>query len=313
MGVLGRAMTFLYKGDHGERWAMLFARRAPAQALRLWPDIGDPAAVRFLAAWVPPPDLARRFPNLEILFSVGAGVDQFDLDALPPTLPVVRMVEPGIVDGMVEYVCFATLALHRDMPHYLASQRRAKWQPRPALPAARRRVGVLGLGVLGQAVLARLSAFGFDCAGWSRTRHTVNGVRTYAGDDELVPFLGRSDILICLLPLTPATRGILDGKLFSALPAGAALINAGRGPQLIAADLLRALDEGRLTAAVLDVCDPEPLPAAHPFWRHPRIWLTPHVASMTQPETAVDAVLDNLRRHRAGEPLVGRVDGARGY
>lgn len=308
-------MTFLYKADplRGALWAQLFAQKAPRQAFRIWPDIGPPGEVRFLAAWEPPQDLEKLFPNLELLFSVGAGVDQFDFSALPPGLPVLRMIEPGILAGMVEYVSFAVLALHRDMPGYQRQQRRAEWRPMPVVAAPRRRVGVLGLGTLGQAVLAQLRGFGFDCAGWSRSRHAMENVQCFAGESELTAFLARTDILVCLLPLTAATRGMLSSALFDALPFGAGLVQVGRGPQLVAQDLLAALARGQIGDAVLDVCEPEPLPPAHPFWQHPRIWLTPHIASMTQPETAVEVVLENLRRYHAGEPLLGLVDRERGY
>jgi len=308
-------MTFLYKANpvRGALWAQLFAQKAPQQTFRIWPDMGDPAQVHFLAAWEPPRDIERLFPNLKLLFSVGAGVDQFDFAALPPELPVVRMVEPGIVSAMVEYVSFAVLGLHRDMPHYQRQQRCGEWREMPVVPASRRRVGVLGLGSLGQAVLAQLRGFGFDCAGWSRSRHTVEGVRCFAGSQELPAFLARTDILVCLLPLTPATRGMLNADLFAALPRGAGLVHVGRGPHLVADDLLAALESGQIGDAVLDVCNPEPLPGEHPFWQHPHIWLTPHIASMTQPESAVEVVLDNLRRFEAGEPLLGLVDRARGY
>lgn len=308
-------MTFLYKADpvRGAVWARLFTQMAPQHTFRIWPDMGDPAAVRYLAAWEPPLDIERLFPNLELLFSVGAGVDQFDFAALPPELPVVRMVEPGIVTGMVEYVCCAVLGLHRDVPIYLRQQRKEEWRTIPVVPAARRRVGVLGLGVLGRAVLAQLRGFGFGCAGWSRTAHEVEGVRCYAGPGELSAFLARTDILVCLLPLTPATRGMLNAELFAALPRGAGLVHVGRGPQLAAADLLAALDSGQIGHAILDVCDPEPLPPGHRLWQHPRVWLTPHIASMTQPESAVEVVLENLRRFEQGEPLLGLVDRARGY
>ncbi|MGJ7495477.1 2-hydroxyacid dehydrogenase [Variovorax sp. RT4R15] len=307
--------TFLYKSDpeRGRQWAEVFRRRAPAIDFRIWPDIGDPAQVRFLAAWEPPADLSSRFPRLEVLFSSGAGVDQFDFAALPPALPVVRMVEPGIVGGMVEYVTHAVLGLHRDMPRYRRQQAEGLWQPLPVRPAGQRRVGVLGLGSLGQAVLAQLVGLGFDCAGWSRSRHAVDGVACHAGADGLPGFLERTDILVCLLPLTDSTRAFLDARLFSMLPAGAGLVQVGRGPQLVDTDLLSALDSGQISEAVLDVTDPEPLPAAHPFWRHPRIQLTPHIASMTQPLSAAEAVLDNLRRFEAGEPMVGLVDRSRGY
>jgi glyoxylate/hydroxypyruvate reductase A len=306
---------FVYKADpqRGRQWAEIFREEAPEIDFRLWADVGNAADVRYLAAWEPPADLATRFPNLRLLLSTGAGVDQFNFAVLPPGLPVVRMVEPGIVQGMVEYVTHAVLDLHRDMPAYRRAQQQRQWQVIPVRPASERRVGVLGLGSLGQAVLDKLVSFGFDCAGWSRSRHGVAGVRCHAGADELDSFLARSDILICLLPLTDATRGFLNAALFAKCPKGASLVHVGRGPQLVAHDLLLALDEGHLAEAVLDVTDPEPLPADSALWVHPRVRITPHIASMTQPQTAARVAIDNLRRFERGEPLVGLVDRGRGY
>jgi glyoxylate/hydroxypyruvate reductase A len=308
-------MSFVYKADpvRGAVWAELFARQMPELPFRIWPDIGDPNEVRYLAAWEPPDDIAARFPNLDILFSTGAGTDHVDLSAIPAALPVVRMVESGIIAGMVEYVSLAVLSIHRDWGAYLAQQRDARWQPHRVYPAASRRVGVLGLGMLGRAVLERLSGFGFSCAGWSRSPHRIEGVACHAGPAQLPAFLARTDILICLLPLTGSTRGILSKPLFDQLPRGATLINVGRGGHLVQDDLLRALEEGQLGSAILDVCEPEPLPPDHPFWTHPRVTLTPHIASMTQPETAVEAVIGNIRRHRQGLPMIGLVDRASGY
>ncbi len=308
-------MTFLYKADpvRGAVWAELFARQMPELPFRIWPDMGDPSDVRYLAAWQPPEDLSARFPNLEVLFSTGAGTDHFDFSVIPETLPVVRMVESGIVKGMVEYVTLAVLSVHRDWQTYRNQQRAAQWQAHRVYPPSSRRVGVLGLGMLGRAVLDKLRGFGFDCAGWSRSPRQIQGVECYAGDEGLSEFLARTDILICLLPLTDSTRGILSKPLFDQLPQGATLINVGRGGHLVQQDLLQALDEGRLASAILDVCEPEPLPPEHPLWHHPKVLLTPHIASMTQPETAVEAVVDNLRRHRVGLPMVGLVDRARGY
>ena len=171
----------------------------------------------------------------------------------------------------------------------------------------------MGLGVLGQAVLERLGAFGYRRYGWSRTAKEIAGVTTFAGDETLEKFLACCDVLVCLLPLTEDTRGVLGPRVFSALPAGASLINAGRGPQLHEAALLEALDCGRLSQAILDVTEPEPLPASHPFWAHPRIILTPHIAGSTQPETAAIVLLDNLRRHRRGERMHDAIDRSRGY
>jgi glyoxylate/hydroxypyruvate reductase A len=308
-------MTFLYKGDgrRGAIWAEQFARRMPQLPFQIWPEIGDPAEVRFLAAWQPPENIPQTLPNLEVLFSVGAGVDQFDLSALPTDLKVVRMVEPGLTACMCEYVSWAALSLHREIPLYLRQQRRSEWKEHPVRPAHTRRVGVMGMGMLGRAALAQLRLLGFDCAGWNRSRRNEPGVRCYAGEAELEEFLARTDILICLLPLTDETRGILGRRVFDALPQGAALVNAGRGGHLVEADLLAALERGQLSAAILDVCEPEPLPQGHAFWDHPRIWLTPHVASATQAETAAEALLDNLRRYEVGLPLEGAVDRSRGY
>jgi glyoxylate/hydroxypyruvate reductase A len=308
-------MTFLYKANatRGQEWARFFAARAPDLPFRLWPDVGDPAQIRYLAAWMPPDNIAATFPNLELVFSVGAGVDQFDVSRLPPHVPLIRMLEPGIAESMVEYVTMAVLALHRDLVHFIAQQREQTWREIQITQAAKRRVGIMGLGLLGQAVLERLKAFGFPLAGWNRSPRTIEDVSCYAGGQALSEFLARTDILVCLLPLTSETRGILNTRLFEALPRGGQLVNVGRGGHLVEADLIEALDHGVLSAAVLDVAEHEPLPAGHPFWSHPRILLTPHIASMTTPEAAVEFVLETIARHRRGEALPGHVDLDRGY
>ncbi|MDP3410796.1 glyoxylate/hydroxypyruvate reductase A [Bosea sp. (in: a-proteobacteria)] len=308
-------MALLYKSDpaRGAEWAAILAQKAPDLSFRIWPEIGDPADIRYFAAWMPPDDLMTQFPNLELLISVGAGVDHFDLSKLPPDLPVARMVEPGIVDGMVEYVSMAVLSLHRDLIDYVAQQRAEVWKQIRVRPASTRRVGVLGLGMLGEACCRMLVPFGFQVAGWSRSGRDIDGVTSFAGTDALPEFLARTDILVCLLPLTDETRGMLNAELFAQLPKGAKLVNSGRGAHLDQDALLAALDSGQISAAVLDVTSPEPLTTGHPLWSHPRVLVTPHIASMTQPETAVEVVLENLRRHHAGEPLIGLVDRQRGY
>ncbi|GAC1037283.1 glyoxylate/hydroxypyruvate reductase A [Pseudomonas sp. No.117] len=308
-------MTLLYKADpvRGQAWRSLFQERAPDIEFRQWPDVGDPADIRYLACWQPPEDLATAFPNLEVLFATSAGIDQFDLRRLPPALPMVRMLDPGIVAGMVEYATLMVLALHRQLPLYLDQQGAGRWLEHALVPAANRRVGVLGLGQTGQAVLERLATFGFQLSGWSRSPRELPGVRCHAGAEQLPAFLADCEILICLLPLTQETTGILDARLFAALPQGASLINLGRGAHLVEADLLAALDSGQLSQAVLDVVEPEPAAANHPFWQHPRIWLTPHVGAMTVAETAFTVLLENIRRHQRGEPMRGLVDRQRGY
>jgi len=212
----------------------------------------------------------------------------------------VRMIEPALVATMAEYVSFAVLALHRDMPMYLSQQREGVWREHRVRPPGASRVGVMGTGLLGTAAIERLRSLGFDCVGWNRRV-------------DLDSFLARTDILVCLLPLTDSTRGILNRHLLDTLPEGAALVSVGRGGHLVEADLLEALDRGHVRASIIDVCETEPPAQDHPFWRHPKIWLTPHIASTTQPESAVEAVLANMARYERGEVMLGLVDRDRGY
>ena len=227
-------------------------------------------------------------PNLEVVFSVGAGIDQFDLSRVPSHIPVVRMIEPGIVEGMVEYVTQAVLTIHRDLFDYAAQQREQVWHEKPVRAAC----GASACRPARSAGRARhAAALRFPCAGW--TPRSLDGIECYAGDAALDAFLARTDILICLLPLTDSTRGLLGARVFDALPAGASLVQVGaaRSSMKRAA---RGARERRVDSAILDVTDPEPLPAGHPFC-HPRIRITPHIASATRPDTAVDAVLATSR------------------
>jgi len=300
--------------DRGDAWQKALRACLPDMTIHEWPYDGDPAEIEFALVWAPPRGALRRYPNLRAIFSIGAGIDHLASDPeLPEGVPVVRMVEPGLTAGMIEYVLLAVLTHHRFMLDYAAQQRARIWREISQIAASQRRVGIMGLGVLGSAAADTLIRLDFDVAGWSRSPKERTGITCFHGRDGLFPFLARTDILVCLLPLTPETDGILDARAFSALPSGAALISIGRGGHVVEEDLLAALESGQIGSATLDVFRQEPLPEDSPFWTHPRVILTPHVASMTIPDSAAAAVAANIRRLRAGQPLENAVDLQRGY
>ncbi|MGF1631536.1 MAG: 2-hydroxyacid dehydrogenase [Kiloniellaceae bacterium] len=300
--------------DRGNAWAEALAANYPELKTVNWPYKGDPAAIAYALVWQPPKGELKRYPNLKAIFSVGAGIDHLASDPdLPEGIPVVRMVEPGLTAGMSEYVTLAVLSHHRFMLDYAAQRREKIWEEIPQLPAEARQVGMLGLGVLGRDALETLKPFGFKLAGWSRSPKSITGVTCFHGSGGLDEFLAGTDILVCLLPLTAETEGLLNRQTFAKLPAGAAVINVGRGGQLVEEDLLEALESGQISGATLDVFRQEPLPEEHPFWEHPRIFITPHIASMTVPQSAVRAVVANIQRLEAGEALQHVVDLKRGY
>lgn len=308
-------MALLYHGaaERGEIWRRIFAKRAPDIDFRIWPEVGEPDEIRYLAAWAAPAEVVHSLRNLEVLFSVGAGVDQLALDKLPAGLRIVRMVEPGIITGMAEFVTMAVFALHRDLPFLLSEQRAGRWTFRAPPLASQRTVGIMGLGELGRASLEALKPHGFRLNGWSRSRHDIAGVQCHAGEEGLAGFLAQTEILVCLLPLTPETRGILSSRTFAQLPRGAMIVNAARGGHLVDIDLLDALASGQISAAMLDVTEPEPLTSGHPFYDHPAVILTPHIASVTRSDSAGMVLLDNLRRLQVGLPLIGEINQMRGY
>lgn len=270
----------------------------------------DPAEVRWLITWKAPDQIATRYPNLRLIFSTGAGVDQFDLGALPPQIGVVRMLAGGIAAQMQEFATMAVLTLHRDLPAYLAQAREGQWIEGRNVAPEDRRVGVLGLGNLGQAVLASLRPFGFALSGWARSPRQIAGVQCFT---DLPVFLAQCDILVCLLPLTPETEGFLGDALFDQLPRGARLVQLGRGRQLDTDALARALDNGQIASAFLDVTEPEPLPAGHWLWRDPRVIVTPHIACQTRAGDAARHLVAGVRADLAGHPPEGLVDRHRGY
>ncbi|MFM1813773.1 MAG: hypothetical protein RLZ98_468 [Pseudomonadota bacterium] len=302
-----------------ERWRQRLAERMPEVAVSIWPDPAfDPAEVRFAGTWRPEPGVLARFPNLEVIFNLGAGVDAVMSDPNLPDVPVVRVVADDLITRMKEYVLLHVLMYHRRQYRLFAAQRECTWAAEHQWPSSKVRVGIMGFGVLGQAVAPPLVDLGFQVSGWSNTRKEAASVRSFAGKGELRAFLGSTDILVALLPATPETDGILDAGLFRQLArdgvlGGPVLINAGRGALQNEDDILAALDDGTLLAATLDVFRTEPLPREHRFWTHPKVTISPHNAADSDPDTISDYVAAQLRAYEAGRGLKNTVDRKRGY
>lgn len=279
---------------------------------------GDPAEVRYAAVWKPSPGELAVFPNLRVIFNLGAGVDALMSDKSLPKVPLVRVAVGDLTHRMTEYVVLHVLMHHRQELYLRASQREKRWAPRFQWPAGAVSVGIMGLGTLGSDAAAVLKRVGFRVAGWSNSPKIIDGVECFHGSAQLDAFLRRTDILVCLLPLTGETRQILNRKLFRKLnrssPMGApVVINAGRGGLQNEPDILAALDDGTLSAVSLDVYATEPLPTDSPFWTHPKVVLTPHNAADTDPDEISRYVARQIARFEAGERLENVVDPARGY
>jgi len=307
-------VAFVARDEDPAHWLGGLRAALPGDRFLTWPDVGDAAAVEVALVAGPPAGALAQLPKLKLIQSLWMGVDGLLADpALPRHVPLARLVDPGMVAAMGETVLAHVLDWHRHLYRYRAQQRDGVWQRLPQYMACDRSVGLLGLGELGRHVSAQLLKFGFRVCGWSRRPKDLAGVECLSGPDGLDRLLAKSGALVCLLPLTAATRGILNARNLALLPEGACVINVARGAHLVDRDLLAALDSGRLAHAYLDVFQVEPLPAGHPYWSHARVTVTPHVAALTEPRTALARVIENLARVRRGEPPLDLVDPAAGY
>ena len=302
-----------------ERWKARFEEVCgDRRVLQLPAADFDPAEIQYAAVWKPAPGELAGFPNLRVIFNLGAGVDALMADASLPKVPLVRVAVSDLTSRMTEYVVLHVLMHHRQEPYLRACQRGKRWQPKFQWPASAISVGIMGLGTLGANAADVLKRIGFRVAGWSRSEREIDGIECFHGKAQLEAFLHRTDILVCLLPLTPDTRHILNRDLFSRLnrdgPIGApVLINAGRGGLQNEKDILACLDDGTLGAASLDVYATEPLPPDSRFWTHPKVVLTPHNAADTDPDEISKYVARQIERFEAGGALENLVDPARGY
>ena len=287
-------------------------RAVPDAVVTHWPDDGALDG-EIAVCWKPPAGVMATMPNLRLVHSIAAGVDNVLSDKDLPALPLCRIVDPDLAAAMAEYVLWGTLYFHRDFDRVAANARNGHWHRYDQATAADKRVGILGLGTLGIEAARLLKSVGYTVSGWSRSAKQVDGVEVFSGDAALPDFLAQTDILVCLLPLTPATAGILDAKLFAQLPKDAALILCSRGEHLAVPDLVEAVRSGHVRGAVIDVFDQEPLLPDNPLWTEPGILVTPHMAALAKPRVIADQIAENIRRLKAGDSLLNRVDPSHGY
>ena len=295
-------------------YLQLFRAAMPQQTFIALDEMTDPNLVEYVVTWGPPAGLFASHGNLKAVFALGAGVDKLlARDDLSPEMPIYRLLDGGMAPQMVEYIRFGVLSYQRHMDVYRRQQAAGVWKMlAPRLPGEVR-VGVLGMGEIGGAVARALAADGYAVSGWSRTPRLLAGVDCLYGDEGLSELLATSDVLACVLPSTPETQGLLNAERLATLPAGAMLINAGRGDLLDENALLALLDSGHLRCAQLDVFATEPLPANSRLWQHPAVTVTPHIAAITLRQQAVEQIVANLARLAAGEAGLGKVVRERGY
>ncbi|CUY33807.1 Glyoxylate/hydroxypyruvate reductase A [Serratia marcescens] len=303
---------------NAQEWLAGIKQRLPQAEVREW-QRGDERPADYALVWRPPHEMLANRRDLKAVFALGAGVDAI-LDqerkhpgTLPAGVPLLRLEDTGMAQQMQEYALSYVLRYFRRFDEYQALQQRQEWQPLDPHSLDDFTIGILGAGVLGQSVARKLTEFGFRVRCWSRSAKQIDGVQSFAGEAQRAAFLDGVKLLINLLPNTPETVGILNRELFAQLSSGAYLINIARGAHLVEADLLAALEQGQLAAATLDVFAREPLPQDHPFWRHPRVTITPHIAAITLPQQAMDQIAANIRALEAGHAPAGVVDRQRGY
>jgi len=295
-------------------WLTEFERQFPQLNIQDWHSVVDTQAVEYGIVWQPSSAYFQRFPNLKAVFNLGAGVDAIlSNPAVPEQVQIIRIEDGGMAQQMNEYFSYFLLHYYRDMDLYQQQQKQHHWQVNAVKSPQQFRVGILGLGQLGSHLADHLKAYGFDVAGWSRSKKHLEGLTTYSGDDQLQEFLQRTDALCCLLPLTPATRGILNHQHLSQLPMGAVVINGARGGHIVAADLINLLDSGHLRGAVLDVFEQEPLDPQHAFWQHSKILLTPHCAAQSEHHVCVQQIGSKLKAILSNQPITGLINRNTGY
>jgi glyoxylate/hydroxypyruvate reductase A len=298
-----------------EPWIKDFGKFLPEAEIELWHAGEKCQTCDYAVVWSPPEAMLAELAQVKAIFVTGAGVDallKFS-DALPPHIPIIRLGDAGMAMQMAEYVTHSVLRYFRRFDEYEAQARAGQWAPLPQHAKQDFAIGVLGMGVLGTAVLEALAPFGFPLRGWSRTEKSMAGVQCFHGEQGLDTFLRGTRVLVCMLPLTPETGNVVNRTNMCKLPQGAFLINVARGAHLAEPDLLTLIKSGHIAAATLDVFRNEPLPAQHPFWQEPRITITPHISALTLRRESVQQIAEKIRKVEQGQPVADVVDRNRGY
>ena len=294
-------------------WLETFKQQLPELEIRIWPEVGNPAEIEYLAFIRPDFDVLPPLPNLKAMFSRSAGVEAFIHHPKLPRVPLGKLEPSGGDPMMTEYVVMHVLRFHRDMPGYQAAQANREWRRTRIVRPEERRVGFLGFGLMAKAPALALKSLGFKVSAWVRSPRTGEEVPIFHGDRQLEPFLNQTDIAVCLLPLTRETEGIFCARTFAMMPRGAMVVNVGRGRHVVDADLIAALDAGQLSYAALDALWPEPLPPESPLWLHPKVTVMPHVARRPTVLQLVNEIAANVRSVKAGGGLLQEIDRALEY
>ena len=300
--------------DPVDLWREALADEMPELEFRAYPDVGDRDEIDYALVYWPPHGLIASLPNVKAVLSIAAGCDHILADPeLPPHLPIVRMVDDYLAAMMAEYAIYGVLHFHRNMHFYRQEQLCSRWDRSWPLYTPETNVGILGLGAIGGDCARKLGALDFQIHGWSRSEKSMPGVTCYHDVDGLLAMAAQCRYLVCVLPLTAKTQGIINKDLINAMPKGGIIINIARGGHQVDEDILNALDSGQLGGVFLDVFNEEPLPSDHPYWLHDKVWITPHVAGELIPRSCAKSVAANIRRIEAGEPVPDLFDKIRGY
>lgn len=297
-----------------DAWRQALLKKDPKLDIRIWPEVGDKKDIEALFLWSHPLGVTKQFPNAKLIYSLAAGVDHIFIDTdVNTNIPIVRVVDNYMANDIVQYVLAYALKHIKLLDHWATKQTQKQWFKQPPFNLSDKTIGIMGMGFLGKKAALMFQQLGLKTSGWSQSHKQVAGIKHYTGDCEFKTFIQQAELLICMLPLTEKTRGILNKNTFALMPKESYLINVGRGQHIIENDLLAALDSGQLVGATLDVFNQEPLPSDHPYWSHPKITVTPHIASVTNPETAVDQVYENYQRMQQGKLLENIVSAQKGY